>query len=188
MDKPVVLGGLTTTDLLRAWARGETGALARLLRRSYGGLRSSAAHVAKRNPNGLGPTELVHEMCLRLLRRAPTKAWSRGEFWGFTRRMLNDVSVQQRRGDAAAKRGGGLRPATLEQGRTAAPDTSIPTVRLAEALDRLRDAHPRRAKVVELRYFMGLSLVETAAALQIDRATVSREWKEARAWIRESLS
>ena len=185
------------TALLRAWARGERAALDELLPLVYGELRRQAARCLRAQPSGhtLQPTALVHEAYLRLVDRGSTGAdWQdRSHFFAVAARVMRSVLVDHARARRTAKRGGGARALTLDAADAAAAvaerssDPGVDVELLDEALTRLAALDPRQARVVELRYFGGLSIAEVAEALGVSHATVEREWKTARLWLRREL-
>jgi RNA polymerase sigma factor (TIGR02999 family) len=184
------------TALLRAWARGERAALDELLPLVYGELRRQAARCLRAQPAGhtLQPTALVHEAYLRLVDRDGTGAdWQdRCHFFAVAARVMRSVLVDHARARRTAKRGGGAHALTLDAAAAAAAaerssDPGVDVELLDEALTRLATLDPRQARVVELRYFAGLSIGEVAEALGVSHATVEREWKTARLWLRREL-
>ena len=181
------------TELLAAWAAGDRRAADRLLPAVYDELRRQAARAMRREPDGstLQPTALVHEAYLRLVdQRAP---WhSRAQFFGVAAQAMRRVLVDHARARHAAKRGGGAPQITLgdaaAQQPGAAADSAADVLALHDALTRLAALDPDQARLVELRYFAGLTIEETAAALGSSPATVKREWAVARAWLHRELS
>ena len=148
----------------------------------------------RREPAGhtLQTTALVHEAYLRLVdqRRA---AWrNRAQFFGIASQLMRRILVDHARSRHAAKRGGGDRQLTLgdadAEGRADSAEAAVDIVELHEALTRLAAMDAQQARVVELRYFGGLTIEETAVALAVSAATVKREWAVARAWLRRELS
>jgi RNA polymerase sigma factor (TIGR02999 family) len=182
------------TALLRAWGRGEQAALDELLPLVYGELRRQAARCLRTQPEGhtLQATALVHEAYLRLVDRdsAGTDWKDRSHFYAVAARAMRSVLVDHARARRAAKRGGGAPALTLGAAESVADhssDSGVDVEALDEALTRLAALDSRQARVVELRYFGGLSIEEAAEALGISHATVEREWKTARLWLRREL-
>jgi RNA polymerase sigma factor (TIGR02999 family) len=182
------------TALLRAWARGERAALDELLPLVYGELRRQAARQLRAQPEGhtLQATALVHEAYLRLVDWDSAAAdWhDRSHFFAVAARAMRSVLVDHARARRAAKRGGGAPALTLGAAESVADhssDSGVDVEALDEALTRLAALDSRQARVVELRYFGGLSIEEAAEALGISHATVEREWKTARLWLRREL-
>ena len=185
------------TALLQAWGRGEQAALDELLPLVYGQLRRQAARYLRAQPVGhtLQTTALVHEAYLRLVGpdRAGTDWSGRAHFFGVAARAMRSILVDHARARRAAKRGGGARALSLSAADAAvarageAAGSEVDVVALDEALARLAALDARQAQVVELRYFGGLSIEETAQVLDVSHATVEREWKTARLWLRREL-
>ena len=181
------------TALLRAWAAGEESAKDALLPAVYEELRRQARRAMRREGAGhtLQPTALVHEAYMRLVdqRRA---AWeSRTQFFAVAAQVMRRVLVDHARTRRRTKRGGGATHVTLtdDAEHAAMHDPSgVDVLALDDALTRFADVDPHKARLVELRYFAGLTIPETAAALGISPATVGREWAVARAWLRLELA
>ena len=181
------------TELLAAWAAGDPRAADRLLPAVYDELRRQAARAMGRESDGntLQPTALVHEAYLRLVdQRAP---WhNRAQFFGVAAQAMRRVLVDHARARHAAKRGGGAPRITLDDAAAEQPgasdDSAADVLALHDALTRLAAMDPDQARLVELRYFAGLTIEETAAALGSSPATVKREWAVARAWLHRELS
>jgi len=185
------------TGLLIAWNGGDRAALDALLRVVYAELRRQARRALRREAAGhtLQPTALVHEAYLRLIERRPIQWQSRAHFFGVAARCMRQVLVDAARTRRAAKRGRGAHTVTLDDadGVAAGPsagveNAGVEVLALEEALVRLAALDPGQARLVELRYFGGLTLVDTAATLGVSPATVSREWTVARRWLRRELA
>ena len=188
--------GVDVTGLLIAWNEGDRAALDALLPVVYAELRRRARHALRREAAGhtLQPTALVHEAYLRLVDQRPIQWRSRAHFFGVAARCMRQVLVDAARTRRAAKRGRGAHPVTLDDadGVAAAPsagveDVGVEVLALDAALARLAALDPDQARLVELRYFGGLTLDDTAVTLGISPATVSREWTVARRWLRREL-
>lgn len=187
--------GTDVTGLLVAWSEGDSSALDALLPVVYAELKRQARRALRREATGhtLQPTALVHEAYLRLVEQRPNRWHDRAQFFGVAARCMRQVLVDAARTRCAAKRGGGAHPvALIDVQRLAAPTAANETVgedmlALDAALTRLAELDPDQARVVELRYFAGLTLDDTAAALGVSPATVSREWNVARLWLRREL-
>ena len=177
------------TALLDRWTSGESEALDDLIPVLYDELRELAHHRLRRAPGelSLDTTGLVHEAYLRLVEASPASVDNRRHFFGIASRVMRNVLVDHARARAAAKRGGGV--AALELRDTAWIDRVDldAVVDLDEALLRLEKLDARQSRIVEQRYFGGLSLEETAAALDVSLATVKRELRIARAWLAGEL-
>lgn len=138
-------------------------------------------------PRTLDTTGLVHEAYLKLVDEATVPLPNRRYFFGAAARAMRQVLVDAARRRNRQKRGGGIRPLTLDEARIEADAYATELVHLDEALKRLQDRHPRQAKVVECRYFGELSVEETAELLEISPRTVKRDWMFARAWLHRDL-
>jgi RNA polymerase sigma-70 factor (ECF subfamily) len=182
---------LDVTEMLRAWVRGAHGAEEQLLRAVYDQLHAQAARAMRREgrEHTLQVTALVHEAYLRLAEQRPKQWQNRAHFFGIAAQMMRRILVDHARARHAAKRGGGVQEITLDRIDAAAPGESDPIEILAlhDALERLAAFDVTQARVVELRYFGGMSIEETAEALEMSPATVKREWAVARAWLRREL-
>ena len=189
-------GGHVVTELLRAWSAGEPHASDSLVRLVYEELRRQARLTLRRESEGhtLQPTALVHEAWLRLGGQHNAHWESRTQFFALAARMMRRVLVDHARTRRALKRGGGVH-VTLGVGSTdhlagAGEDTSLDAVdviALDDALGRLAAIDPQKARLVDLRYFAGLSIPEAAVALGVSPATIGREWAIARMWLRREL-
>ena len=177
------------TYLLRAWSGGDQAALDRLAERVYPELRRMARRYMKneRQANTLQSTGLVHEVYLRLVDVRKVDWRERAQFYAMAAQMMRRILVDAARARASKKRGGST--PKLNIGETAvlssAPDRSI--LALDEALTALSRLAPRQARVVELRYFGGLTEEEIVAALDISPRTVRRDWSFAKAWLSREL-
>lgn len=178
------------TTLLDAHARGEAAALEELLPRVYDELHRIARGRLRREAPGhtLSPTDVVHEAFLELVPLERLRFAHRSHFFAVASRAMRNVLVDHAVRRKAAKRGGGAAAVTLDD---SLPTGGLPVddlVALGRALERLERLDERQARVVECRFFGGLSLDETAEALGISPATVSRDWTFARAWLHRELS
>ena len=178
------------TELLQAHARGDEGALDRLFPRVYDELRMMARGRLRREraDHTLGATELVHEAFFRLVRLERMDWRSRAHFLAIASQAMRNVLLDHAEHRGAQKRGGGAQPVTLERVELANDVAGDDVLALCEALRRLEEREPRQSRVVECRYFGGLSLEETAEALGVSAATVSRDWTIARAWLHAELT
>jgi RNA polymerase sigma factor (TIGR02999 family) len=171
------------TRLLDAWSRGDMNARDRLVPIVYEALRRRAAAQLRRESPGftLRPTDLVHETYLRLCKQ--NAAWSnRGQFFGVAAQLMRRIIVDRARARKAQKRGHGLR-VTLDAGVLASRPADADAVDVDEALQELSARSERQGRLVELRFFGGLTLDEAAAALDISLATANRDWAHAKAWL-----
>ena len=178
------------TALLRAWSQGEQGALEGLIPIVDRELRSIARHCleARRHDPMLDTTTLINEAYLRLIDAKRASWHDRSHFLAACSQIMRRILVDHARGRQAAKRGGGAPVAPLEEAQVVSPEPDTDVVAVDEALDALAMVDPRKARVVELRFFGGLSVEETAAVLEISEESVMRDWRLARAWLARELS
>ena len=178
------------TALLHAHAAGDAAALEQLLPRVYGELRRIARIRLRRERSGhtLAATDLVHEAYLKLLPVERVDWRSRAHFFAIASRAMRNVLVDHAVRRGAVKRGAGATALTLEDHDAASEQPLDDLIALSEALTRLEQLDARQARVVECRYFGGLTLEETAEALKTSPATVSRDWTFARAWLHNELA
>jgi len=179
------------TQLLIAWGDGRREALDDLMPIVYADLRRMAAGHMRREAadHALQPTGLVHEAYVRLVDQKQVKWRNRAHFFGVAAGLMRRILVDHARRRRAEKRGGGWERVTLA-GNEAATDgpKEIDVLALDEALERLAQFDPQQERIVELRYFGGLTIDETAEVVGISAATVVREWTIAKAWLRADLS
>jgi RNA polymerase sigma factor (TIGR02999 family) len=174
------------TALLRAWSQGDAEAGERLLPIVYGELRRQAARLLRRErrDHTLQPTALVHETYLRLVEQKAADWRNRTQFFAVAARAMRRILVDHARRHGARKRGGSWDRITLDESRRAWPgEPSVDVLALEDALDELAVLDPDKVRLVELRFFAGLNLEETASVLGVSESTVSREWRLARAWL-----
>ena len=180
------------TQLLIAWSDGRREALDDLMPIVYADLRRVAAGYMRRESPGhaLQPTALVHEAFVRLVDQRQVKWRNRAHFFGVAAGMMRRILVDNARRRRAEKRGGEWQRVTLAGVEAAAPDANreVDVLALHEALERLAEFDPQQARIVELRYFGGLTIDETAEVVGISAATVVREWTIAKAWLRADLT
>jgi RNA polymerase sigma factor (TIGR02999 family) len=177
------------TDLLRSWGNGDARALESLMSLVYHELRRLARHYlsGERAEHTLQSTALVHEAYIRLVDWRNVEWQNRAHFFGVAAQMMRRVLVDRARERQAAKRGSGAVKLTLDHALEMPAVDQIDLQALDQALTRLEELDPQQGKIVELRFFGGLSIEETAAALDISAATVKRSWNAARAWLRREL-
>jgi len=178
------------TQLLREWSSGDTQALPRLVSLVYPELhRIAERHLRSERPgHTLQPTALVHEAYLRFAQQQPGKAWTdRTHFFAVAARVVRAVLVDHARARGAVKRGDGAVGVELEEGHQTVDGPAVDILDLNAALDALEAMQPEHCRIVELRYFAGLSIEETAAALQLSPSSVKRGWLVAKTWIRQQL-
>lgn len=177
------------TRLLDQARDGDREALARMIPLVYDELRA----LARRQRRRTGPSEtinttaLVHEAYEKLARGRKTFA-DRQHFFRVAARAMRDVLVDHARAQNAQKRGGGEKPLPLDESRLVPPQEAARVLALDEALTRLASLDARQAEIVELRYFVGLTIPEAAEVLDLSAATVKRDWTAARAWLLHTLS
>jgi RNA polymerase sigma factor (TIGR02999 family) len=177
------------TQLLLDWSRGDQSALEALTPLVYDELRRLAASYMRRErpDHTLQSTALVHEAYVRLVdQRVEWK--SRSHFFGIAAQMMRRILVDHAKQHKSAKRGSGIRPVTLDEPLLVARQPSLDMVALDDALSALAAIEPKRAKIVELRFFGGLSNEEAAEVLQMSPATVQRQWAGARAWLYHEMN
>lgn len=187
--------GHAVTELLRAWGAGDEQASDSLVRLVYEELRRQAQLTLRREGEGhtLQPTALVHEAWLRLGGQHDAHWESRTQFFALAARVMRRVLVDHARRHRAVKRGGGAVQVTVGVGsadhlaRAGTSLDAVDVIALDDALARLAAIDPEKARLVDLRYFAGLSIPEAAAALGVSPATVGREWAIARMWLRREL-
>lgn len=179
-----------TTQLLRAWAEGDHGALERLTPRVYRTLRRIAGHQLQNERPGqtLQPTALVHEAYLKLIDISNVDWQHRAHFFAVSAQIMRHILVDRARARVAAKRGGNAERVNLDELPDLGEARASELIALDDALQALVEIDSRKARVVELRFFGGLSIEETAAVLAISPETVMRDWKFARSWLQSELS
>lgn len=179
------------TQLLIAWGNGSREALDDLMPFVYADLRRLAGGYMQREAAGhaLQPTALVHEAYVRLIDQKQVKWRNRAHFFGVAAGMMRRILVDAARRRRAEKRGGGWERVTLTGDEAAASgQAGVDVLALHEALERLAAFDPQQERIVEARYFGGLTIEETAEVVGISPATVVREWTIAKAWLRADLS
>jgi RNA polymerase sigma factor (TIGR02999 family) len=178
------------TELLQSWSRGDREAEAEVLPLVYGELHRLAAGQIRREPaeHTLEATALVHEAYLRLARTPGLRWESRAHFLAFAARLLRRILVDHARQRKRLKRGGRDQRITLAEAAEILPSRAPDLIALDEALASLASRDRRKADVVELRFFGGLTLEETAALLGVSPDTVHREWRRAKAWLYHALT
>ncbi len=181
--------GPSVTELLNSARAGNPGAGDRLASAIYDELRRLAASYMKREraEHTLQPTALVNEAFLRLMGPRRTDWVDRAHFFGVAAQMMRRILVDHARRSGAAKRGAG-NAITLDDALPDPAAATLDVLRVNDALGALAAIDPRQARIVELRFFVGLSIEETAELIGISPATVSREWALAKAWLQSELS
>lgn len=178
------------TQLLRLSRDGDAGARDKLLSLVYDELRSLARSCFRGEAEGhtLQPTALVNEVCLRFLADGEIPGENRNQLRAFAATAMRHVLIDYARRKHRLKRGGDHQRVPLESGLQLVEEPAVDLVALDEAMERLAELDPRKVQVVELRYFAGFSVEETAACLSVSPATVKRDWDVARAWLETELS
>ena len=177
------------TELLYSWSNGNRQAFNDLAPLVYSELRRLAESYFRNERIGhvLQPTALIHEAYLRLISQSRPEWRSRAHFYGVAAQIMRQVLVDYARNTRAAKRGGGAQPVPLDAVVTYAPERSSGILELDDALKLLATVDERKCRAIELRYFGGLTVDETAEALGISPATVGRELRMAEAWLHREL-
>jgi len=177
------------TALLLAWSEGEESARARLVEAVYAELRRVAQRHLRREraDHSLTPTALVHEAYLKLIDQRRVRWQSRAHFFSIAAHVMRRILVDHARARATAKRDRGVTIA-LEGIEVGSPPRDVDLLALDVALDKLAQLDARQSQLVELRFFAGLTVEETAAALEVAPITVKRDWALARAWLFRELS
>lgn len=178
------------SGLLVRWRDGDRAALEELVPLVYDELRRLArSHLRRERPGqSFQSAALVHEAYLRLVGKTPPDLQNRAHFFGVAARLMREILVDRARKIRAAKRGAGAGELPLDEALGLPHQRSVDLILLDDALDRLAELDERQGRIVELRFFGGLSLEETSVALGISEATVSREWTTARIWLRHEIA
>ena len=177
------------TALLKAWSGGDQAALERLADQVYDELRRIARRYMRneRAGNTLQTTALVNEVYLRLVDVKNVDWQQRAQFFAISAQMMRRILVDAARARGSHKRGGGAVRVNVDEAPVASPERDSSLLALDEALEAFSKLAPRQAKVVELRYFGGLSEEDTAQALKISPRTVRRDWDFAKSWLTREL-
>jgi len=185
-----VSSAANVTQLLAAWRGGDGAALDRLASLIYAELhRIAHRYMRDERPNHpLQTTALVHEAYMRIVDVTRVDWQSRNHFFAVSAQMMRRILVEAARRRATDKRGGNASHVALDEALVPGRDRSADLVALDDALEELAALAPRKARVVELRYFAGLSVEETAQALGVSAETVLRDWRMAKLWLRRELS
>ncbi|PZR76215.1 MAG: RNA polymerase subunit sigma-70 [Chthoniobacterales bacterium] len=177
------------TEILRGWNAGDGQAPARLVPFVYEELRRLARHhlAAERRDHTLQPTALVHEAYLRLVDQDRGEWKNRAQFFGIAAQLMRRILVDYARAHNAAKRGGGVEHLSLDDVEISLQDRAGELLALDAALAELAKVDVRKSRVVELRFFGGLTVEETAEAMEINSAMVRRDWTVAKAWLHRNI-
>ncbi len=178
------------TQLLNAWADGDKRALDELIPLVYTAIHRIARSSLRREGSNrkLQTTEVVNEAYLQLVRQRHVRWQSRAHFFGIAAQIMRRILAEQARRRKATKRGDGIEPVSLDVAPMLPGRDDVDFSDLDEALQRLTALDPRQGQLVELRFFGGLSIEETAEVMKLSPATIKREWSSARAWLRRELA
>jgi len=177
------------TVLLTQLTKGNDEAASKLIPLVYAELRRLAGGYMRRerSDHTLQPTALVHEAYLKLVEQRSVDWQSRAHFFGIAAQVMRRILVDHARGYLRDKRGGGQKPVPIDEALVFAPEQSLELIKIDEALERLTQLDPRQGKIVELRFFGGLTVEQTADLLNISPKTVKRDWSMAKAWLHGEL-
>ena len=178
------------TELLARWSNGDVSARDALVPLVYDELRRIARRclAGQRSDHTLQPTALVHEAYLRLARRDSLDWRDRVHFFAMAAQMMRQILVDHARKQAAAKRGGNALTLVIDEALVASKESNLDVLALDAAMTKLASLDPRQCQIVELRFFGGLSIEETAQVVNISPATTKREWATARLWLHQAMS
>jgi RNA polymerase sigma factor (TIGR02999 family) len=183
------VGNTDITGLLAAWRKGDRAAFDKLLPLVYDQLRFLARRqLAGQDRRTLQTTDLVHDAYLKLAAHSRLNIQDRRHFFAIAARAMRQLVVDHARRQATQKRGGPIRDLPFEEGQMALDERAVEIVAMDEALDRLAAVDERLSRVVELRFFGGLSVEETAEILDSSPRTVKRDWRKARAFLHGELA
>lgn len=183
------ISSVNFTALLRDWKSGDASASEQLANLAYPELRRIAMYHCRRENRSstMQCTAVVNEAWMRLA-QAENASWTdRAHFFAFVSRMMRSILIDYARAKKSAKRGGGAVPFSLSDSDAISNPPDVEVLELNAALEELERLDPMQGRIVELRYFSGLTIPETAEALGISESTVNREWKVAKTWIRRRL-
>ena len=177
------------SQLLVAWYGGDRAALDQLVPLVYEELRRQASNYLRRERPGhtLQTTALIHEAYLRLVDQKQMHWQNRAQFFGIAAQLMRRILVDHARTKHRAKRGGSAVRVSLTDATVVGKDVNLDLIEIDEALNRLARIDEQQAKIVELRFFSGLNVNETAAVLNISPATVKRDWSVAKAWLHREI-
>ena len=177
------------TDLLNAWGAGDKGAFDELVGLVYVELRRQASRYLRHESPGhtLQTTDLIHEAYLRLVDQKNPHWQNRAQFFGVAAQLMRRILVDHARTRHRAKRGGGNIRVSLDEEVAGARSNDVDLIDIDDSLNRLAEIDIQQSKIVELRFFSGLNVEETAMVLGISPRTVKRSWRFAKAWLRRDL-
>jgi RNA polymerase sigma factor (TIGR02999 family) len=190
MNESVIRRDQSITQLLLKWGSGDKAALDQLIPLVYDELRKLAASYLRRRSgsNTLQATALVHEAYIRLADQTSISMEHRAQFFGLAAKVMRDILVDHARKRLSAKRGGNQLHLSLTAADRFGRKPEIELVALDDALKELAETNPKHSRVVELRFFGGLTIEETAQVMSLSHATTERYWSFARAWLRRKLA
>jgi RNA polymerase sigma-70 factor, ECF subfamily len=180
----------SVSQLLQRWSDGDSEALDQLMPLVYGELRRMARRYMHQQPAGhtLQTTALIHEAYMRLAGQEEKHWENRAHFFGVAAQAMRHILVDYARARQTAKRGGEARAVSLEEAALVSEERAAELLALDDALAELAQLSPRQCQTVELRYFGGLSVTETAEVLKVSSDTVMRDWGQAKAWLYRALN
>jgi RNA polymerase sigma factor, sigma-70 family/RNA polymerase sigma factor, TIGR02999 family len=178
------------TQWLAVCRRGDTAALEKLLPLVYDELHRLAMRVFCRESAGhtLQPTALVNDVYLRLMKQHETTWQNRAQFFAIAAQMMRRILVSHARARQAAKRGGAEQRITLDEALAPTPQRDVNLLALDDALKKLETIDPEKSRMVELRFFSGLSVPETAQVMGVSPRTINRQWQTAKAWLHREIA
>jgi RNA polymerase sigma factor (TIGR02999 family) len=178
------------TQLLHNWGNGDQAALDKLMPLVYQELRRIAHRYMEREKpdHTLQTSALVNEAYVRLIDQKHMHWQNRAQFFGIVAQLMRRILVDHARSHHYAKRGGGVNPIQLDEAAVLSPERTADLIALDDALDRLSAIDERKRQIVELKYFSGFTVEETAAVLKVSDVTVMRDWSLAKAWLRREIS
>jgi RNA polymerase sigma factor (TIGR02999 family) len=190
MKESVTRQDHSVTELLVKWGSGDKAALDELIPLVYDELRKLAASYLRRRSgsNTLQPTALVHEAYVRLADQSSISMEHRAQFFGLAAKIMRDILVDHARKRLSAKRGGHQFRLSLTEAERFGHQPEVELIALDDALNSLATTNPKHSRVVELRFFGGLTIEETAQVMSLSHATTERYWSFARAWLRRELA
>ena len=189
-EKSIETSSQSISLLLQRWSNGDSGAFEQLMPLVYGELRRMARRYMGQQPSShtLQATALIHEAYLRLAGQEKKRWENRAHFFGVAAQAMRHILVDYARARNTGKRGGEAHTVSLEEAAIVSKERAAELVALDDALAELARLSPRQARVVELRYFGGLSVEETAEVLKVSVDTVTRDWRQAKAWLHRELN
>ncbi|PYS56944.1 MAG: RNA polymerase subunit sigma-70 [Acidobacteria bacterium] len=178
------------TQLLIQWSNGDKAALDKLMPLIYSELRQLARHYMSRERPGhtLQTTALVNEAYMRLVNRKGVHWQNRAHFFAIAAQLMRSILVDHARSHTYAKRGGGAHKIALDDAMAVSQQRAADVVALDDALKRLAEIDPQQSRIVEMKFFGGLTIEETAEVLGLSPATIKREWSTAKAWLYHELN